>query len=279
MISRSVAASSASSSICRSSARGSRSPTCGAASIRSSPSRRARRGNSPSSSPRMHTTRCGTERIGTSVHTVRWPVRKFARVGRPRSRSASSTRTSASSSVAALEPVSSAGLPVDVAEQSLELAPLPGVPVAGGGERVGGVRRSPRSSRGSALARESASAAARVRSMNSANRPARSIAPLSTSSSGSTPPTSRRSSSVIATPTSIRSRPLRHVFGRDRAEPERLAMRRVEPPPDPARGDPILHPRQVVVVEAGTAGARARARPGRAAARRSRAGRRARAAG
>ena len=50
----------------------------------------ALRGNTPSSRPSRQTTRCGTERIGTSVQTVRWPVRKFARVGRPRRRSASS---------------------------------------------------------------------------------------------------------------------------------------------------------------------------------------------
>ena len=49
------------------------------------------------------------------------------------------------------------------------------------------------------------------RSISSAKRPARSIASLSTSSSGSTRSKSRRSSSVIATPSSRRSRPARHV--------------------------------------------------------------------
>ena len=63
---------------------------------RSSPSRGARRGKTPSSRPSRQTTRCGTERIGTSVQIVRWPVRKLARVGRPCRRSASSARTSAS---------------------------------------------------------------------------------------------------------------------------------------------------------------------------------------
>ena len=49
----------------------------------SSPSTRPSRGNAPSSSPTRHTTRCGTDRIGTIVHTVNVPVRKFTRVGRP----------------------------------------------------------------------------------------------------------------------------------------------------------------------------------------------------
>ncbi len=51
-------------------------------------------GEAPSSSPSRHTTRCGTDRMGTSVQTVRWPVQKLARVGRPLSRSARSDRTS-----------------------------------------------------------------------------------------------------------------------------------------------------------------------------------------
>ena len=38
--------------------------------------------------------------------------------------------------------------------------------------------------------------------------------------------------------------------GLERAKLERLAVRGVEPPADPALGDPFLHPRQVVVVEA-----------------------------
>ena len=41
------------------------------------------RGKTVSSKPTRHTTRCGTERIGTIVHTVKVPVRKLARVGRP----------------------------------------------------------------------------------------------------------------------------------------------------------------------------------------------------
>ena len=83
--------STASSSSWRSSLRGSRSPTQRVAGQHVVAVVDARpRGNAPSSSPSRQTTRCGTDRIGTIVQTVRVPVRKFARVGRPRSRSASS---------------------------------------------------------------------------------------------------------------------------------------------------------------------------------------------
>ena len=44
-------------------------------------------GEASSSSPSRHTTPVRDERIGTSVHTVRWPVQKLARVGRPFRRS------------------------------------------------------------------------------------------------------------------------------------------------------------------------------------------------
>ena len=56
------------------------------------------------------------------------------------------------------------------------------------------------------------SSALRRRSTNSATRPASSMSPLSTSSSGSAPPKSRWRSSAIATPRSIRSRPACHVL-------------------------------------------------------------------
>jgi hypothetical protein len=86
-----------------------------------------------SSSPSRQTTRCGTERIGTSVQIVRWPVRKFARVGRPCRRSASSARTSASASSPA------AGAPRDdVVEHALELARCQASRGAVAVERVGG---------------------------------------------------------------------------------------------------------------------------------------------
>ena len=88
----------ASSSSWRSSLRMSRSPTQASVSVRSSPSSRLGRGKIPSSRPSRQTTRCGTDRIGSIVHMVRVPVRKLARVGRPRKVSASRADTSANPS-------------------------------------------------------------------------------------------------------------------------------------------------------------------------------------
>ena len=86
MTSLSVAATIASRSSWRSSARRSRSPVRGRRASTSSPSTVETRGNTPSSRPTRQTTRWGTDRIGTIVQTVSVPVRKLARVGRPRSR-------------------------------------------------------------------------------------------------------------------------------------------------------------------------------------------------
>ena len=58
----------------------------------------------------------------------------------------------------------------------------------------------------------SSTVAAWTRSTSSAKRPTRSTSPLSTSSSGSTPPTSGSPSSDIVTPSRRRSRPARHVL-------------------------------------------------------------------
>ena len=108
MTSFSVAAPMASSSNCRSSERMSRSPVIGSRASTSSPSTTPRRGNTPSSRPTRQTTRCGTDRIGTIVHTVRVPVRKLARVGRPARCWSSSARMSGSrSNVLAREPACS----------------------------------------------------------------------------------------------------------------------------------------------------------------------------
>ena len=92
------AAQMASRNSCRSSLRTSRSPIRGSRARTSSPSATPWRGNAPSSMPSRQTTRCGTERIGTRVHTVSVPVRKLARVGRPARRPRSSAVTSASPS-------------------------------------------------------------------------------------------------------------------------------------------------------------------------------------
>ncbi len=241
MIRRSVAASSASSSSWRSSLRGSRSPTCGSSRIRSSPSRGALRGKTPSSRPSRQTTRCGTERIGTSVQIVRWPVRKFARVGRPWRRSASSARISGSASgVASTAPpavassTTSSRMPLRARRAARRRARR----VAVSASAAVGDRGRPRVDR---LRRARARRAPRCsRSTSSAKRPARSIAPLSTSSSGSTPPNRRWSSSVIVTPTqhAVQARP--PGAGGELVELERRAVRGVEAPADAARRDPVL---------------------------------------
>jgi len=93
----SVAASSASRSSWRSSAGRSLSPTSGRpARGRRRPGPRA--GEDAVVQASKHTTRWGTDLIGDRVQIVISPVRKLARVGRPRSRPASRARASARSS-------------------------------------------------------------------------------------------------------------------------------------------------------------------------------------
>ena len=137
-IRRSRAASRASSRSWRSSVRGLRSPTWGSVSMRSSPSRGARRGKLSSSSPSRQTTRCGTERIGTSVQMVRWPVRKLARVGRPLQ---ALGQEGADLGERQRDAVVGADARVvgDLAEDALQLRALPVVARRGVGEGVGGV--------------------------------------------------------------------------------------------------------------------------------------------
>ena len=89
--------------------RTSRSPTIGSRASTSSPSMEPPRGNTPSSTPSRHTTRCGTDRIGVIVQTVSVPVRKLARVGRPASRESSIARTSGSRSSIGVRAVGGAG--------------------------------------------------------------------------------------------------------------------------------------------------------------------------
>ena len=81
-------------------------------------------------------------------------------------------------------------------------------------------------------------------------RPARSMARLSTSSTGSTPSNSRWPSSVIVTPTSTRSRPAFHVPAARSCELVGRAVRGVEAPADAAVGDPVADAREVLVLEA-----------------------------
>ena len=138
-------------------------------------------------------------------------MRKLARVGRPRRRSARSDRTSGSASTGAGTPIPSAA--------SDSISPSSRSSSARcQASRGDGARRASDAAEIAAVhepivcGRESSSAAAWTRSRSSAKRPARSTSPLSTSSSGSTPPTSGSPSSDIVTPSSRRSRPARHVL-------------------------------------------------------------------
>ena len=140
---------------------------------------------------------------------VRWPVRKFARVGRPFRRSASSVRSSGSASSVALpaaSPTTSSRIRCSSARCQ----------ASRGAGSVSASAASASAAAASAIGcvRASASTATCTRSISSASRPTRSIAPLSTSSSGSTRSNSRCPSSDIVTPSSSRSSPARQVpFG------------------------------------------------------------------
>ena len=171
---------------------------------------------------------------GTSVHIVRSPVRNAARVGWPRRRSARRSRISASRSGG---PPPAAGLVLDLGQQPVELGPLPGVGGPGVEEQVGGGvdRRHPSASgRGSVRSRT----ASPRRPTSSAKRPARSMSPESTSSSGRTPPTSRWSSSDIATPSRRRCRPASHVPVSTAARSYGRPVGAVEAPAGAGRLDP-----------------------------------------
>ena len=196
--------------------------------------------------PSRQTTRCGTDRIGMSVQIVRCPVRKFARVGRPCRRSASSARTSGSVSVGRAVAAPRATTSSSIRSSSARCQASRRVVV---GERVDrvGERRRPR--RRSSPRVPSASSAAPRRSMSSAKRPARSIAPLSTSSSGRTPSKSRCSLLGHRDADEHAVQPARQVPAAQHVELERRAVLGVEPPADAALGDPALDPREVVVVE------------------------------
>ena len=180
----------ASSSSWRSSLRASRSPTQRVAGQHVVAVDPPARGNTPSSSPSRQTTRCGTERIGTSVATVRVPVRKPARVGRPRSRSASSPRTSARPER------HGGGVRAGGARGVGQLGPgLRLLPRVGGGG-VGEQRRAPGRARpihsASGCSPASSPSTPASRSTNSASRPTRSVSPESTSPAGSAVPSQSR---------------------------------------------------------------------------------------
>ena len=76
--------------------------------------------------------RWGTDRIGSKrVQTVRWPVRKLARVGRPCSRSPRWARISPGVSTIACAAGAAVGLGDQVVEHALQLGSLPAVAFGG----------------------------------------------------------------------------------------------------------------------------------------------------
>ncbi len=204
----SVAAPIASSSNCLSSERMSRSPVIGSRASTSSPSTTPCLGNTPSSSPTRQTTRCGTERIGTIVHTVRVPVRKLARVGRPaRWRSRSARMSGRRITVSTREPASAStsrnsrcNWLVCQASSSPTRASW----------SIPSSSEASHSRNGRAPVRDSTTCCSR--STYSASWPASSTRLLLTSSSGRVVSIQACESSDIATPARTRSMPKRHVF-------------------------------------------------------------------
>ena len=158
--------------------------------------------------PTRQTTRCGTERIGTIVHTVRVPVRKLARVGRPPSRDRSSARTSAS------RRGTPGSAPVVAPARESSRSSCGSCQESSAGTSVSDRTPALSAAIHSRAVRASAIAARQPpsRSTYSASRPTRSMSELATSSTGRPRPRWRWSSPLIATPSRIRSRPDRQVL-------------------------------------------------------------------
>ncbi len=175
----------------------------------SSPSMLCTRGKTPSSRPTRHTTRCGTERIGTMVQTVRVPVRKLARVGRPASRACRRARTSASRSGTS-PPASSALARARASSRSSCGSCHASSSLTAHRSRTPSARVSNQSAAVRARLRRSRHEPRRATA--SLSRPTSSISPLPTSSSGSPRPRWRCSSPLMATPSRSRSRPTRQVL-------------------------------------------------------------------
>ena len=206
------------------------------------------RGNAPSSRPSRQITRCGTERIGTIVATVRVPVRKFARPGRPRSRSASSPgrRRGRAARPPAWRPPGRPRCRI----RELGARAWPVCHASAGVVAVSASRASvsPVIHAASGRSPERSASAAESRSTNSARRPSRSTSPDSTSSSGSAVPSQLPPS--MATPSRSRSSPAAQVFCGNFVEPVRAAVRGGQPPPHAGPGDEVAQPVEVVAVEA-----------------------------
>ena len=179
---------------------------------------------------------------------VRWPVRKFARVGRPRSRSASSARISASASASAAAAVA-APRRDDVVEQPLR---------AGRAARRRARSVAVSASAASAIAAAQASIVFGVLSASSAAlKPVEEL--------GEPSGEVDRAALDVVEREDAAEQPLL-VLGHgdadeeavepdapgargERLELERRSVRGVEPPADAAVGDPILDAGEVVVVE------------------------------
>ena len=179
-------------------------------------------------------------------------MRKLARPGRPRSRSASSPRTSASASgtcrrsgrVRATSASSARAWPACQASAGV-------VAVSASRAAV-----SPVTHAASGRSPDRSASAAPSRSTNSARRPSRSTSPDSTSSSGSAVP-----SQLLALHRDAEQQPVQPRGPgvlREPVEPVRAAVRGRQPPPDPGTGDEVAQPVQVVAVEAEAAADRAR---------------------
>ena len=201
----------------------------------SSPSTPPVRGNTSSSSPISTTTRCGTERIGTIVHTVSSPVRKLARVGLPARLRESIARTSARRNT--VSP------PNSTAATSSRWAPALCQESAGA---VSVSRSRARISTRSHSAGECGPARSRSetarRSTNSAKRPVRSMSVPSTSSSGSARSNQAFSDSSALTPNKIRSMAVLKVFCGNASRPNVARCRLPIPQRAPAS---VVHSRSL----------------------------------
>ena len=105
----------------------------------------------------------------------------------------------------------------------------------------------------SGCADERVDSAVASRSTSSANLPASSTSELPTSSSGRARSSQFWSSSLIVTPSSSRSRPLRQVFWANRCRPKLPRPRGIDTPADARVGHPGGQLLQIVVVEPETA--------------------------
>ena len=149
--------------------------------------------------------------MGTRVQTVKWPVQKFALVALPFSRSVRSEWTSPQPMVTELSPLSVLASSTRLSRSAVSSALCQ---ASAGDVDVSESAMAASSAAQARMVRSpvSPSKAECRRSTSSARRPASSMSPLSTSSSGSVPANSLWPSSAMATPRRIRSNPERQVL-------------------------------------------------------------------